>query len=76
MWKVSIIMNFPKDIGVTQKYITVGGGWVCTIFVTNCYGKYGWYRCKLLVISAKIYVTVFQFIPTPNALDFETNLRF
>ena len=38
--------------GSLEKYAEVGGGWVCTISVTNCYGK-----CRRMGVSYFCYAT-------------------
>ena len=30
------VLNSILGMGSFKKYVTVGGGWVCTIFVINC----------------------------------------
>ena len=37
--------------GSFTKYVAVGDGWVCAIFVTNCYENFGGWGCHAASVT-------------------------
>ena len=47
-WKIESTDCWSR--GSFKMHTTVGGGRVCTVSVTNCYGKYRGGECKILLV--------------------------
>ena len=52
---------FPP-MGSFKEYKTAGGGWVSTIFVTNCYEKYSYKKKRLYLILYTFNCLLFKTI--------------